>query len=108
MVAEDSWRLPAWSLGAGDQTCRPREPEEGATTHSSLASCQSVEDNAGEGLQIMDRITTVNYDHLKQYMVSFNPIDKDYQLIVRWHSDLENTKESILHVCDKPQRKSTA
>jgi len=33
-------------------------------------------------------------------MVNFNPIDKDY--IVSWQSDLENTKESILPVCDKP------
>ena len=29
-----------------------------------------------------------------------NPIDYDY--IVSWQSDLENTKESILPVCDKP------
>jgi len=32
-------------------------------------------------------------------MVNFNPIDKDY--IVRWHSGVENTKESMPHVCDK-------
>jgi len=36
-------------------------------------------------------------------MVNFNPIDYDY--IVRWQSDLENTKESILPVCDKPYHK---
>jgi len=37
-------------------------------------------------------------------MVNFNPIDKDY--IVRWQSDLKNnTKESILPVCDKPLHK---
>jgi len=36
-------------------------------------------------------------------MVNFNPIDKDY--IVNWQSDLENTKESILPVCDKPYHK---
>ena len=43
-------------------------------------------------------------------MINFNP--KDY--IVRWQSDLENTKENKLPVCDKPyqnisedQRKST-
>jgi len=31
-------------------------------------------------------------------MVNFNPI-------VSWQSDLENTKESILPVCDKPYHK---
>ena len=31
-------------------------------------------------------------------MVNFNPIDN-------WQSDLENTKESILPVCDKPYHK---
>jgi len=36
-------------------------------------------------------------------MVNFNPIDLDY--IVSLHSDLENTKESILPVCDKPYHK---
>jgi len=36
-------------------------------------------------------------------MVNFNPIDKNY--IVRWQSDLENTKESRLPVCDKPYHK---
>ena len=36
-------------------------------------------------------------------MVNFNPIDEDY--IVSWHSDLENTKESKLPVCDKHYRK---
>jgi len=30
-------------------------------------------------------------------------MDKDY--IVRWQSDLENTKESIFPVCDKPLHK---
>jgi len=39
-------------------------------------------------------------------MVNFNPIDKNY--IVRWQSDLENTKESILPVCDKPYHKIKA
>ena len=43
----------------------------------------------------MDRSTTVNHDHLLQYMVNFNPIGWDY--IVRWQSDLENTKERPLH-----------
>jgi len=38
-------------------------------------------------------------------MVNFNTIDLVY--IAMWQSDLENTKESILSVCDKP-RKSTA
>jgi len=33
-------------------------------------------------------------------MFNFNP--KDYDYIVRWQSDLVNTKESILPVCDKP------
>ena len=32
-------------------------------------------------------------------MVNFNPIDKGY--IVRWQSDLVNTKENELNVCDK-------
>ena len=32
-------------------------------------------------------------------MVNFIPRDYDY--IVRWESDLENTKESILADCDK-------
>jgi len=36
-------------------------------------------------------------------MVNFNPIDWEY--IVRRQSDLENTKESILPVCDKPYQK---
>jgi len=36
-------------------------------------------------------------------MVNFNSIDKDY--IVSLQSDLENTKESILPVCDKPYYK---
>ena len=36
-------------------------------------------------------------------MVNFDPTDKDY--IVSWQSDLENTKESILSVCDKPYHK---
>jgi len=34
-----------------------------------------------------------------KYTVNFNSIDQDY--IVRWQSDLENTKESILPVCYK-------
>ena len=38
-------------------------------------------------------------------MVNFNPIDRDY--IVSWQSDLENTKESIFPVCDKPYHKIT-
>jgi len=36
-------------------------------------------------------------------MVNFNPIDEDY--IVGWQSDLENTKESILPVCDNSYHK---
>ena len=36
-------------------------------------------------------------------MINFNPPDKAY--IVSWQSDLENTKESILPVCDKPYHK---
>ena len=44
---------------------------------------------------IMYRSAAVNHDHLLQYMVNFNPIDKDY--ILRWQSDLENTKERPLH-----------
>jgi len=36
-------------------------------------------------------------------MVNFNPIDQDY--LFKWQSDLENTKESILPVCDKPYHK---
>ena len=47
----------------------------------------------------MDSSTTVNHDHLKLYMVNFNL--KDYDYIVSWQSDLENTKENILPVCDK-------
>jgi len=39
-------------------------------------------------------------------MVNFNPIDKDY--IVRWQSDLENTKERLLHKPSQDQSKSTA
>ena len=31
----------------------------------------------------MDRSATVNHDHLKQYMVNFNPIDQDYIEILR-------------------------
>jgi len=33
-------------------------------------------------------------------MVNFNPVDWGY--IVRWQSDLINTIESVLPVCDKP------
>ena len=51
----------------------------------------------------MDSSTTVSHDHLELCMVNFNPIDKDY--IVSWQSDLENTKESIPRVCDKPYHK---
>jgi len=36
-------------------------------------------------------------------MVNYNPIDYDY--IVSYQSDLENTKESILPVSDKPYHK---
>jgi len=36
-------------------------------------------------------------------MVNYNPIDKDYN--VSWQSDLENTQESILPVCDQPYHK---
>jgi len=36
-------------------------------------------------------------------LVNFNSIDKDD--IVSWQSDLENTKESILPVCDNPYHK---
>ena len=36
-------------------------------------------------------------------MVNFISIDYDY--IVSWHSDLENTRENILSVCDKPYYK---
>jgi len=39
-------------------------------------------------------------------MVNVNPIDKDY--IVRWQSDLENTKERPLHKPLQNQSKSTA
>ena len=39
-------------------------------------------------------------------MVNFNPIDKDY--IVRWQSDLKNTKERPLHKPSQDQSKSTA
>jgi len=39
-------------------------------------------------------------------MVNFNPLDKDY--IVRWQYVLENTKASILPVCDKPYHKIKA
>jgi len=38
-------------------------------------------------------------------MVNFNPIDKDY--IVRWQSDIENTKRPF-HKPSQDQRKSTA
>jgi len=38
------------------------------------------------GSPVIDRSVTVNHDHLKQYMVKFNPIDYDY--FVRWQSDL--------------------
>jgi len=48
----------------------------------------------------MDSSTTVNHDHLQQYMVNFNPMDLGY--IVRWQSDLVYTIESVLPVCDKP------
>ena len=33
-------------------------------------------------------------------MAKFNPINNGY--IVRWQSDLVNTKESVHPVCDKP------
>jgi len=36
-------------------------------------------------------------------MVNCNPIDKDY--IVSSQANIENTKASILHVCDKPYHK---
>jgi len=39
-------------------------------------------------------------------MANFNPIDLDY--IVRWRSDLENTKEIPLHKPSQDQSKSTA
>jgi len=39
-------------------------------------------------------------------MVNFNPIDKDY--IVRWQSDLENTKERPLHKPSQDQSKFAA
>jgi len=48
----------------------------------------------------MDSSTTVNHDHLLQYMVNINPMDKGY--IVRWQSDLVYTIECVLPVCDKP------
>jgi len=54
----------------------------------------------------MDRSATVNHDHLQQYMVNFNPIHSDY--IVRWQSDIENTKERPLHKPSQDQSKSTA
>jgi len=38
-------------------------------------------------------------------MVDCNPIDKDY--IVRWQSDLENTKERPIHKPSQDQSKST-
>ena len=56
--------------------------------------------------QWMDSSTTVNHDHVYLYMVNFNPVDYDY--IVSWQSDLENTKESTLPVCDKPYHKVKA
>jgi len=34
------------------------------------------------------------------YMINFNSMNKGY--IVGWQSDLVNTKESVLPVCDKP------
>ena len=49
---------------------------------------------------ILDGSTTANHDHLLLYIVNSNQIDLDY--IVSWQSELENTKESILSVCDKP------
>ena len=55
---------------------------------------------------IMHRSATVNHDHLLQYMVNFNAIDKDY--IVSWQSDLEHTKERTLHKPSQDQSKSTA
>jgi len=39
-------------------------------------------------------------------MVNFNPIDYDY--IVRWQSDLEDTKEIPLHKPSQDWSKSTA
>ena len=54
----------------------------------------------------MDSSATVNHDHLKLYMVNFNPVDKDY--IVSWQSDLENTKERPLHKPLQDQSKSIA
>jgi len=47
----------------------------------------------------MDSSTTVNYDHLYQYMTSFNQMDNGY--IVRGQSDLEYTKQSVIPVCDQ-------
>ena len=39
-------------------------------------------------------------------MVNFNPIDYDY--IVRWQSDLENTKERPFYKPSQDQSQSTA
>ena len=58
------------------------------------------------GWLIMDRSATVTHDHLLQYMVNFNSMDSGY--IVRWQSDIENTKERPLHKPSQDQRKSTA
>ena len=43
----------------------------------------------------MDSSTTVNHDHLYQYMVNFNPMD--YGFIVRCQSDLVYTIECVLY-----------
>jgi len=50
----------------------------------------------------MDSSTTVSHDHLKQYMVNFNPMD--YWYTVKWQSDLVHVYaiECVLPVCDKP------
>jgi len=55
--------------------------------------------------QWTDSQSSVNHDHLKQYIVNLNPIDYDY--IVRWQSDLENTQEKSLLKPSQDQRKST-
>jgi len=50
----------------------------------------------------MDSSTTVNHDHLYQFMVKINSMDKGYGNIVRWQGDLVKTKGILLPVCDKP------
>jgi len=50
----------------------------------------------------IDSSANVRHDH--SYMLIFYLMDKGYRYIVKWQSDLLNTKENQLPVCDKPSQ----